>query len=288
MAEKKRGLGRGLESLFDENAIDNGGAVTLRLNDIEPNRDQPRKDFDEAALNELAASIEKHGLLQPIIVRPLASGNYQIIAGERRWRACRIAELSEVPVIIKELDDRQYMEVALIENLQREDLNAVEEALGYKTLIDTYKLTQEQISETVGKSRSAVANALRLLNLTEKELEALKTGKITAGHARALLATEDEVLRERMLLLAMQGVSVRALEGMAKSTKSAAKPKKAKAPKNSFYSEVELSLRSEMHRKVTVTPTTDGKGTITIEFYSDEELADFARRLAAEKFNSNI
>lgn len=282
MAEKKRGLGRGLESLFDENAIDNGGAVTLRLNDIEPNRDQPRKDFDEAALNELAASIEKHGLLQPIIVRPLASGNYQIIAGERRWRACRIAELSEVPVIIKELDDRQYMEVALIENLQREDLNAVEEALGYKTLIDTYKLTQEQISETVGKSRSAVANALRLLNLNEKELEALKTGKITAGHARALLATEDEALRERMLLLAMQGVSVRALEGMAKSTKSAAKPKKAKAPKNSFYSEVELSLRSEMHRKVTVTPTTDGKGTITIEFYSDEELADFARRLAAE------
>lgn len=282
MAEKKRGLGRGLESLFDENAIDNGGAVTLRLNDIEPNRDQPRKDFDEAALNELAASIEKHGLLQPIIVRPLASGNYQIIAGERRWRACRIAELSEVPVIIKELDDRQYMEVALIENLQREDLNAVEEALGYKTLIDTYKLTQEQISETVGKSRSAVANALRLLNLTEKELEALKTGKITAGHARALLATEDEALRDRMLLLAMQGVSVRALEGMAKSTKSAAKPKKAKAPKNSFYSEVELSLRSEMHRKVTVTPTTDGKGTITIEFYSDEELADFARRLAAE------
>lgn len=282
MAEKKRGLGRGLESLFDENAIDNGGAVTLRLNDIEPNRDQPRKDFDEAALNELAASIEKHGLLQPIIVRPLASGNYQIIAGERRWRACRIAELSEVPVIIKELDDRQYMEVALIENLQREDLNAVEEALGYKTLIDTYKLTQEQISETVGKSRSAVANALRLLNLTEKELEALKTGKITAGHARALLATEDEALRERMLLLAMQGVSVRALEGMAKSTKSAAKPKKAKAPKNSFYSEVELSLRSEMHRKVTVTPTIDGKGTITIEFYSDEELAEFARRLAAE------
>lgn len=282
MAEKKRGLGRGLESLFDENAIDNGGAVTLRLNDIEPNRDQPRKDFDEAALNELAASIEKHGLLQPIIVRPLASGNYQIIAGERRWRACRIAELSEVPVIIKELDDRQYMEVALIENLQREDLNAVEEALGYKTLIDTYKLTQEQISETVGKSRSAVANALRLLNLNEKELEALKTGKITAGHARALLATEDEALRGRMLLLAMQGVSVRALEGMAKSTKSAAKPKKAKAPKNSFYSEVELSLRSEMHRKVTVTPTTDGKGTITIEFYSDEELADFARRLAAE------
>ncbi len=283
MAAKKGGLGRGLEALFNENAADNDGIVTVRLNDIEPNRDQPRKDFDEQALGELADSIGKHGLLQPIIVRPLSNGNYQIIAGERRWRACRMAELDEVPVIIKELDDKQYMEVALIENLQREDLNSVEEALGYKTLMDSYGLTQEQVSETVGKSRSAVANALRLLNLTDTELEALRIGSITAGHARALLSCEDKELRGRMLLAAADGASVRELEKMASSAKKAtdSKPKQIK-PKNSFYSEVELSLRSETHRKVTINPTGKGKGTLTIEFYSDDELADFARKLGAE------
>lgn len=282
MAEKKGGLGRGLDSLFNENSSDEKGVVTVRLNDIEPNREQPRKDFDEEALSELADSIKKHGLLQPIVVRPMSNGNYQIVAGERRWRACRIAELYDVPVIIKDFDDREYMEVALIENLQREDLNAVEEALGYKTLMDRYGLTQEEISETVGKSRSAVANALRLLKLNENELEALKIGAITAGHARALLATDDEELREKMLLLAADGASVRELEKMAKNSKAAIKPKKIKAPKNSFYSEVELSLKTEMHRKVTVNPTGNGKGTLTIEFYSDDELAEFARKLGAE------
>jgi len=283
MAAKKGGLGRGLEALFNENAADNEGVVTVRLNDIEPNRDQPRKDFDEQALGELADSISKHGLLQPIIVRPLSNGNYQIIAGERRWRACRMAELEDVPVIIKELDDKQYMEVALIENLQREDLNSVEEALGYKTLMDSYGLTQEQVSETVGKSRSAVANALRLLNLNDAELEALRRGSITAGHARALLSCEDKEIRGRMLLAAADGASVRELEKMAAAAKKATdlKPKQIK-PKNSFYSEVELSLRSETHRKVSINPTGKGKGTLTIEFYSDEELADFARKLGAE------
>ena len=282
MAEKKGGLGRGLDSLFNENSSDEKGVVTVRLNDIEPNREQPRKDFDEEALSELADSIKKHGLLQPIVVRPMSNGNYQIVAGERRWRACRIAELYDVPVIIKDFDDREYMEVALIENLQREDLNAVEEALGYKTLMDRYGLTQEEISETVGKSRSAVANALRLLKLSENELEALKIGAITAGHARALLATDDEELREKMLLLAADGASVRELEKMAKNSKTAIKPKKIKAPKNSFYSEVELSLKTEMHRKVAVNPTGNGKGILTIEFYSDDELAEFARKLGAE------
>ncbi len=284
MAEKKRGLGKGLNSLFDENFNDNEGVVTVALSEIEPNRNQPRHDFDEQALSELADSIGKHGLLQPIIVRPNAAGRYQIIAGERRWRACRIAELTEVPVIIKELDDRAFMEVALIENLQREDLNAVEEAQGYRTLMDNYGLTQEQVSETVGKSRSAVANALRLLNLNSTELEALRRGSITAGHARALLSVDNEELRGRMLIAASEGASVRELERMAAESKKTA-TKKTSAPKlkNSFYSEVELSLRSEMHRKVNITPTTKGKGTITIEFFSDDELADFARRLAEEK-----
>ena len=277
----KGGLGRGLDALFGENTAENSGAVTVRLNDIEPNRDQPRKDFDEEALGELADSIAKHGLLQPIIVRPMSSGNYQIIAGERRWRACRMAELNEVPVIIKELDDKQYMEIALIENLQREDLNAVEEALGYNTLMNTYGLTQEQVSETVGKSRSAVANALRLLNLNESELEALRIGAISAGHARALLSVEDIETRERMLLAASEGASVRELEKMAAYKKAQKKEKSVKI-KNSFYSEVELSLRNETHRKVSIVSKGKGKGTLTIEFYSDEELADFARKLAAE------
>ena len=284
MAVKKGGLGRGLDALFNENATDSKESVKVKLNDIEPNRDQPRRDFDEEALNELADSISRHGLLQPIIVRPLSNGNYQIIAGERRWRACRIAELDEVPVIIIELDDRAFMEIALIENLQREDLNSVEEAMGYKTLMEQYGLTQEQVSETVGKSRSAVANALRLLGLNETELEALRRGTISAGHARALLSCEDEALRNKMLLAAADGASVRELERMAAASKknSSGKAKKI-VSKPSFYSEVEISLKEEIHRKVNITPIGKGRGTITIEFYNDEELADFARRLAEEK-----
>ncbi len=281
MAAKKGGLGRGLEALFGENSTDNGGSVTLRLGDIEPNRAQPRHDFDEEALQELADSIAKHGLLQPIIVRPTAEGAYQIIAGERRWRACRMAGLSEVPVIIKELDDRTFMEVALIENLQREDLNAVEEALGYRTLIDTYSLTQEQVSEQVGKSRSAVTNALRLLKLDEPALEALKGGMITAGHARAMLGCDDAELRQRMLLAAVSGASVRELEKMAATTKKASKPK-IQPKKETYFSEVELSLKEVLHRKVNIKPNGKDKGTITLEFFSRDELAEFARKLGAE------
>ena len=170
MAVKKSGLGRGLTSLFDENSSDNEGAVTLNLNDIEPNRDQPRKDFDETALSELADSIAQHGLIQPIVVKPNLDGRYSIIAGERRWRASRMAGLTEVPVVIKEADEQTLMEIALIENLQREDLNAVEEALGYRSLIDTSGLTQEEVAKKMGKSRSAVTNALRLLALNDNEL----------------------------------------------------------------------------------------------------------------------
>jgi len=162
MAAKKGGLGRGLDSLFSENATDSDGAVKLNINDIEPNRDQPRKDFDEQSISELADSIARHGLIQPIVVKPNANGRYSIIAGERRWRASRIAGLNEVPVIIKDADEQTLMELALIENLQREDLNAVEEALGYRSLIEGYGLTQEEVAKRMGKSRSAVTNALRL------------------------------------------------------------------------------------------------------------------------------
>ena len=283
MAAKKGGLGRGLDALFNDNSTDNNGTVTVKLTEIEPNRDQPRRDFDEEALGELADSIAKHGLIQPIVVRPTAGGSYQIIAGERRWRACRMAGLDEVPVMIKEIDDRTFMELALIENLQREDLNAVEEAVGYRTLIDNYGLTQEQVAETIGKSRSAITNALRLLNLNETELEALRTGAITAGHARALLSCEDVEYRQKMLIAAADGASVRELERMAADSKKVKKAVSAAPKKDNFMSEVELSLKNELHRRVTVTKTGNGRGTLTVEFFSEDELADFARRLSGEE-----
>lgn len=281
MAGKKGGLGRGLDSLFNENATDSDSAVKVNINDIEPNRDQPRKDFDEAAISELADSIAQHGLIQPIVVRPTTDGRYSIIAGERRWRACRLAGLNEVPVIVKDADEQTLMEIALIENLQREDLNAVEEALGYRSLIDGYGLTQDEVAKRMGKSRSAVTNALRLLSLNETELEALRRGTISAGHARALLSCEDNEIRSKMLLAAADGASVRELEKMSAAAKKSKKSKiKENAEKPTFYSEVELSLKNELHRKVSITPNGKGKGTITIEFFSDDELSDFARRLA--------
>ena len=282
MAPKKGGLGRGLESLFNENATDSDGAVKLNINDIEPNRGQPRKDFDETALSELAGSIAQHGLIQPIVVKPTAQGRYSIIAGERRWRACRMAGLNEVPVIIKDADDQTLMEIALIENLQREDLNAVEEALGYRSLIDSFGLTQDEVAKKMGKSRSAVTNALRLLALNENELEALRRGTITAGHARALLSCDDEEARAKMLLAAADGASVRELERLAAAAKKKPAAKKAETKKPTFYSEVELSLKDSLHRRVKITPAGNGKGTITLEFFNDAELSEFAKKLAGE------
>lgn len=279
MALKKGGLGRGLDALFNENAADEGGVITVNLSDIEPNREQPRKDFDENALSELAESIAEHGLIQPIVVKPETNGRYSIIAGERRWRACRMAGLYDVPVVIKDAPSQELMEIALIENLQREDLNAVEEALGYRSLIDTYGLTQEQVATRMSKSRTAVTNALRLLNLNDEELQALRSGAIAAGHARALLSVEQGELRARMFEQATNGASVRELERLAASAKKGSKTP-ARKEKNTFYSEVELSLKNELHRKVNITPTGNGKGKITIEFFSNEELSDFARRLA--------
>lgn len=282
MAPKKGGLGRGLESLFNENATDTDGAVRLNINDIEPNRGQPRKDFDETALSELADSIAQHGLIQPIVVKPTAQGRYSIIAGERRWRACRMAGLNEVPVIIKDADGQTLMEIALIENLQREDLNAVEEALGYRSLIDSFGLTQDEVAKKMGKSRSAVTNALRLLALNENELEALRRGTITAGHARALLSCDDEEARAKMLLAAADGASVRELERLAAAAKKKPAAKKTETKKPTFYSEVELSLKDSLHRRVKITPAGNGKGTITLEFFNDAELSEFAKKLAGE------
>lgn len=278
MAVKKGGLGRGLDSLFNENSTEENGVLKLNINDIEPNREQPRKDFDDDAVSELADSIAQHGLIQPIVVTPLSNGRYSIVAGERRWRACRMAGLNEVPVIVKDASKQELMEIALIENLQREDLNPVEEAFGYRSLIDSFGLTQEQVAERMGKSRSAVTNALRLLNLNEDELDALRKGLITAGHARCLIGVEDTDIRSKMLTAACDGASVRDLERMSQLAK---KPTKAvkKEEKNKLYGEVELSLRSELHRKVKIVSTGKGRGKITIEFYSDKELCDFANKL---------
>ena len=280
MALKNRGLGRGIESIFDENSTYSEKIITLNINDIEPNRNQPRKDFDDEALNSLAESISQHGLIQPIVVRSTIGGGYTIIAGERRWRASRLAGLTEIPVVVKDTDEQSLMEMALVENLQREDLNAVEEALGYKSLIDNFGLTQEEVATKMAKSRSAVANALRLLNLNDEELEALRYGKITAGHARALLSVEDAEIRAQMLEMALGGASVRELEKFAASFKKAKSSGSKVVKKNTFYSEVELSLKNELHRKVNITTTGQGRGKLTIEFFSDEELSEFARKLA--------
>lgn len=279
---KKSGLGRGLDSLFEQNNTDSGSILEVRLSEIEPNKKQPRRDFDEAAISELAESIREHGLLQPILVRPLENGMYQIIAGERRWRACRQAELSTVPVIIKNMDDRRTMEVSIIENLQREDLNPVEEALGFKSLMDTYGLTQEEAAQRVGKSRSVIANALRLLALDDEALSALRNGKITTGHAKALLSAE-ETRRAALLNLCLQGASVRQIEQLARA-EAKQKKKTAASTKSKYHSEVEIALKGAIHRPVKITATESGKGTLTVEFYNNEELADLAKRIAGEKW----
>ncbi len=277
----KKGLGRGLDSLMNENATDNNLTAELRLSEIEPNKDQPRTHFDEQALQELAESISTHGLLQPLVVRPMIGGTYQIVAGERRWRASRIAGLTTVPVIIKSLDDKETMELALIENLQRMDLNPVEEAKGYSRLLKEFELTQEQVAERVGKSRSAVTNALRLLNLPDDMLNALSEGRISAGHARALLSFNDVALQQEAFIAAVEGASVRQIEAMAKA---AAKPKAEKptVKQDSFYREVELALKNETHRKAVIKPGKNGRGTITIEFYNKEELTELANKIVGK------
>lgn len=281
MAKKLGGLGKGLNAIFIENdSEDNNGSVTLKISEIEPNRSQPRKEFDEKALSELAESISKHGLLQPLLVRPLPLGGYQIVAGERRYRACRMAGITEVPVIIRELGDTETMEIALIENLQREDLTPIEEALGYQVLIDEHGFSQEEVAQSVGKSRPAIANSLRLLKLPQSILDLVSDGKISAGHARALLTLEDEKLMQELAEeIIKKDLSVRQVE---KICKQKPKPEKEEVPekKPSFYSMVELALNESLGRKIKVNKN-KGKqgGVLQIEFYSDEELTELSNKL---------
>lgn len=283
MAFTKGGLGKGLDAIFNENATDNDKLITVKLTDIEPNRDQPRKKFAQNLIDELAESIKEHGLLQPIIVKPMTNGTYKIIAGERRWRACRKAGIERVPVIIKDYTEQEVMEVALIENLQREDLNPVEEAEGYRQLMKTYGLTQEQVAQRVGKSRTAVANALRLLALRESDLSLLRDGIITPGHARVLLAADDEDLHVQLVDMAINGKSVRELESTVKAAKSRRKPDKNGNVFGGFYAEVELALSETLHRRVKVRKISEEQGVLSIEFYGEEELKEMAARLAGRR-----
>ncbi len=283
MASKIGGLGKGLDALFAENAVEEQGkTVAIRISEIEPNRAQPRKQFDEAALGDLAASISQHGVLQPLLVRPLPSGRYSLVAGERRWRAARMAGLTEVPVVIREMTDQEAAELALIENLQREDLNPMEEAIGYRTLMDSYGMTQEEAAQAVNKSRPAVANALRLLNLPDELAAMVHSGTLSAGHARTLLSFES---KEEQLAAAKatveQDLSVRALEKMAKAARKPRSERVAER-RDSFYNEVEMILSEKMGRKVRVQPKGEG-GTLQLEFYGKDDLTEIANRLAPQE-----
>ena len=279
------GLGKGLDAIFMENdtsEVDNREISTIRISEIEPNKKQPRIKFDEAALAELADSIATKGILQPLLVRPIEDNRYQIVAGERRWRASRMAGLTEVPVIIKELEDSEVMEIALIENLQREDLSAIEEAKGYKVLMDNYNLTQEEVSRAVGKSRPAISNALRLLNLPQKVIDMLESGSITAGHARAILSLKSQNQMEMVAQeVVKEGFSVRQLEQLIQKVLN----KKTKAPKEydreTIYDEVELSLKEFLGRRVKVKGNKDKKGVLEIEFFNEEDLMNLVRVLEA-------
>ena len=286
MAARKGGLGKGLDALFVENTSETGNsALMLKISEIEPNRLQPRKSFDQSALEELADSLREVGVIQPLIVRPVAAGGYQIVAGERRWRAAQMAGLTEVPAIVRELTDREVDEMALIENLQREDLDAIEEAEGYRHLIEEYSMTQEQVASRVGKSRPAVSNSMRLLELPDGVLQLIRRGELTAGHARALLTlpTDDDKLRLGTAA-ARKGMSVREVEKLVKTEKQKSEKKPAAKPKqrDSIYDEVQLALCEELHRRVKISGS-NGKGTLEIDFYSVEELCDIANRLGGRK-----
>lgn len=281
--KKRGGLGKGLDAIFAENDTENqNSSIALPLRDIEPNRSQPRKQFDDGALAELADSISQHGILQPLLVRPLVSGGYQIVAGERRWRAARMAGLTEVPAVVREMSDQQVMQLALIENLQREDLTALEEAQGYQMLIESYGLTQEEIAKIVGKSRPAVANALRLLNLPQAVRELVAEGKLSAGHARTLLSMESaQDMLEMAQLTVKHGISVRELEKMVKkflSHETEAEPASPRKKKPRYFEEVELALNTHLGRKVKVEGGKN-KGMLQIEFYGEEDLENLVNSL---------
>ncbi|MBQ1517868.1 MAG: ParB/RepB/Spo0J family partition protein [Clostridia bacterium] len=283
MPPKKNGLGRGLSEIFMQNeSEDHNDTITLKISEIEPNKNQPRREFEPEALNELSESIAQHGVLQPLVVRPIFGGGYEIVAGERRFRAARMAGLNEVPVVVRELTDSEAMELALVENLQREDLSDLELAMGYDSLMKEYSMTQEQIAGIVNKSRSAVANTLRLLKLPESIKIMLKNSDITSGHARALLGLEKEdMLETAAKTIIDNNLSVRETEKMvaqlnkeadARERSVTVKEKIDKRPQ--YYKEVELSLCESFGRKVFVNQKSKNSGTLVLEFYGEDDLRE--------------
>ncbi len=281
---KKSGLGKGLDALFEDNINESQGTQTIRMSEIEPNKSQPRRHFDENAITTLADSIRQHGLIQPILVRSTGTG-YQIVAGERRWRACRMLGMSEIPAVVKEFSDSETAQIALIENIQREDLNPIEEAAAYKELMENYNMTQEELSKTVGKSRSAIANAVRLLNMPEKVQELLRKGELSAGQAKAIAAAESE---EQMIDLAERAangqITVRAIEKLLaqKDEEEKEEPAKADTEKKqamNYLTEMEISLHETLSRKVKINSKDGKKGTITIDFFDPDDLSDIASKL---------
>lgn len=280
----KKGLGSGLDTLFMDNTNDIQVKKTLRTSEIEPNRDQPRKVFSDEAIAALADSIREYGVLQPILVRPLGTGMYQIVAGERRWRAARMLGLDEVPVNIKELSDLEAMQIAIVENLQRENLNPLEEASGYSELIEKFGMTQEKVAKLVGRSRSAVANAVRLLTLPESVQKMVESGNLSAGHARALLAFDDE---ELLIATAQKaaggGLTVRQVEKIAQKSTEETPEKPASDTKiDNYFKEMEISLNETLGRKVKV-DYGKNKGALILEFYDKDDLAELASKLAKEE-----
>ena len=291
MATANRGLGKGLGALLGDDALraDSSGSLCLPLSQIEPYAGQPRRRFDEDALQDLADSIREHGIIQPLTVRRLSSGYYQIIAGERRWRAARIAGLSEVPAIVIEADDRKMTELSLIENLQREDLDPIEEAEGYKTLMDSYQLTQEEAAERVGKSRSTVANSLRLLGLCPEVRAMLQSGALSGGHARALLPLKSALQLQAARTVAAQGLSVRQTEALAKRL-AAAKAEKTLTDEqrmNESYSRLAAQELSDTLGRTCRIVSGRKKGRVELDYYGMDDLNDLLEALAAIKKRRN-
>lgn len=278
----KRRIKSDFSSIFDDNnlAEDSENLSSLRLTELEPNKNQPRKNFDKEALEQLATSIRENGVIQPLLVRPLATGNYQIIAGERRWRASKIAGLSEVPVVIRDdLSEEQVMQIALIENLQRENLNPIEEALGYKELIDNYNMTQDQLAKSLGKARSSIANSLGLLTLPKSVKDLLQQGELSAGHCKALKSIKDPALMTEIAYRAADGeLSVRSIESIAKREAKKSEEKQEAKPRLAYYTEVELSLAELFGTKVRIS---EGKNTNTLQisFDSKEQLEGIMKAL---------
>ena len=276
----KRGLGKGLDALFDRadtGAQEDKDLIKIRINMIEPNKKQPRQDFDEDALRALSDSIEKHGLIQPIVVMPQDNGFYKIIAGERRWRACKMAGLKEIPAIVRTYEKQKAAEIALLENLQREDLNPIEEAFGYKNLMDEFSMTQDEVAESVGKSRPAVANAIRLLSLSDNIIKMVREGLISGGHARALLSLETETERQQLAeKIIEEQLSVRKTEQLASGNKKKAKTKKSKALPEIL--DLEKTLAERIGSRVRITNGAK-KGKIEIEYYGNDDLSRILEKI---------